>query len=147
MIQQRKEVIPTFICPVAGSASTCLETELPCPLLQQGIPWLRGPTGKKIISLITAPKPRDGLHWRALTCTHCFPSSHGPNPTRPRNPKINNSSQGMLPCCCHCQDLVHTSLMLLLLPQEKLQIDPQDLTPGSHTSPGLPLLLLSISNG
>lgn len=102
---------------------------------------------KKLICLTTAPNPQDGLRWRALTRTHCFPSSQGPNPTQPRNPKINNSRQGMPPCCCHCQDLVHTSLMLLLLPREKLQIDPQDLTPCSHTSPGLPLLLLSISNG
>lgn len=38
----------------------------------------------------------------------------------------------MLPC--RARDLVHTSLMLPLPPQEKLQIDPQNPTPCSYFS-------------
>lgn len=69
------------------------------------------------------PHSYDSPRWRALTSTSV------PPPSKPQShTKINNSSPDRLPCCCHAGDLVHTSLVLFLPPQEKLQIDPQDLT-------------------
>lgn len=75
------------------------------------------------------------LMWPKLETIYMYllcPLRSGTLSRSAEGPKINNSRPDMLLHCC--QDLEQASLMLPLLPQEKLQIDPQDWTPGSYFS-------------
>lgn len=114
----------TLIFPETQSTSACLhrQTALPSPIARYS-----GVTS--LLALHCSQPPR----WTMLGSTY----KHPVFPLHPGSqspPKINNSSQDIRQCCYHARDLVHTSLMLLLPPQEILQIDPQDPTPCSYFS-------------